>query len=551
MKEPENPNQLWTPNSWRTIRDPWNNNKYKQPGPDATPFTPIDFVGRDYAENYYNLDVEGIDSSRRDALIESIIEVDNTRKEYIKRLIIEESRIDILMLLLGYRAPAHQLIINDFFKDRQFGLALAPRGSGKSTCCNICYSVMRAIQDRNIRILIASRTMEQAQAFLFEIKANLEKESITEIFGNLRGDKWDETQAAVAGRTAKTKEQTFTTVGADGAVVSKHFDLIIPDDLVEDKNSRTEGQRDQLKRFFYRSLLPCLRPSGEMRILGTRYNPEDLYGHLTTNDPKFKKSYFILPAIFDKKTGESVSIEQDEAGKFIVPKNATCYDPEGYPMQKILDRRASMSLHDFECQYQNRVEFMRGDFFDIDWFKYYTEDPLALIKKHDLAVWMGVDLASSMKSSADEFAIVVIGVIKKIFEIYVLYTFAGRLTFNQQKQRLVEVYDMFNPIRTFVEANAYQSVLESTTREEFPDIRTSPVWTTQDKITRARTLQLYYERGQMFHRKGRMAKLEGQLIGFPNVKLKDLFDAEYLAVNGSLHGVSRKRRRKEDEPGLF
>jgi len=495
--------------------------------------------------------VENVDALRRDALIESIMDLDQARKEYIRRLILEDSRLDVLMKLLGYRAPAHQMVINKFFNGRKFGLVLAPRGSGKSTSANICYAVMRALQNRDIRILIASRTVHQAQSFLSEIKSNLLKPELVEIFGELKGDKWDETQADISGRTKHTKEHTFTIAGADGAVVSKHFDIIIADDLVELRNSRTDTQRDHLLRFFYTSLLPTLRPGGEFRVLGTRYHPEDLYGYLIENDPKFKTAFLIIPAVFDRETGEAVDLLQDEEGNFYAPDNASCYDPDGFPMEEIIERRASMPLADFECQYQNRTKFMSGSFFKNAWFQHYDSEPIALIKRYDLAVWMGVDLASSLKDEADEFAIVVIGIIPQIFEIYVLYEYAARLTFEQQKNRLVEVNDMFNPVRVFVEANAYQAVLESTVATEWPDIPTRPIWTTKDKITRARAMQLYYERKQVYHRKGRMAALEGQLTGFPDLKLKDRVDALYFAINGALQGGARRRRPRDKEPGLF
>ena len=535
----------------RRIHDPWTGEKIDL-GRGVTPDIPIDMVGREYANTVFQPERENIHAQRRDSLIESIVELDEQRKELIKRLILEEDRLDVLMKLLGYRDPPHQMMLNEFFQGRQFGLVLAPRGSGKSTSCNVCYAVMRALQNRDIRILIASRTTQQAQAFLSEIKANLLKPALREIFGNLKGSKWDETQADVAGRTLHTKEHTFTIAGADGAVVSKHFDIIIADDLVELRNSRTETQRDHLVRFFYTSLLPTLRPEGELRVLGTRYHPEDLYGYLLENDPKFKESYLILPAVFDSETGEAIDLLQDaKDGHFYAPPNAECYDPEGFPMAKIIERRASMPLADFECQYQNRTKFMSGSYFKSEWFKHYDEDPIELIKKHDLAVWMGVDLASSQKDEADEFAIVVIGVIPRIFEIYVLYEYAMRLTFKKQCEQVVHVYDMFDPVRTFVEANAYQAVLESTVSQEFPDVRTMPIWTTKDKVTRARAMQLYYERRQVYHRKGRMSKLEGQLTGFPDLKLKDLVDALYFAINGSLQGGARKRRPKDKEPGLF
>lgn len=545
----EDKNSIYKPPTWRTYRDAWDDNKIKDKGSvSSTVPVPVDFVGRDYSTRFTMCDK---DSIRRDALIESILSMDNAKKEYIRRLIIDESRLDVLMRLIGYRAPEHQLLLNRFLSGKKFGLVLAPRGSGKSTSCNMCYAVMRALQNRNIRVLIASRTVDQAKAFLSEIKFMLLNEKLQEIFGDLKGIKWDETQADINGKTVHKKEHTFTIAGADGTVVSKHFELIIGDDIVENKNSRTDGQRKQILKFFYTSMLPTLRPEGEMRILGTRYHPEDLYGYLISNDVSFKDNWFVLPVVYDKETAEPVDLIQDKNGKFHAPENATSYDPIGFPMKEIIRRRSGMPLSDFECQYQNRTSFIDGDYFKNEWFRHYDGDPFEIKDSLKLATWIGVDLASSLKDDADEFALVVIGILSNMKECYVLDYISGRFTFKEQFETVIRYYDIWSPIRVFVEGNAYQQVLASTVVQTFPDVRAVPVFTSKDKVTRARALQLYYERRQMFHRKGRMSKLEEQLVGFPNIKLKDLFDALFLAVNGSLQGGARKRRKPEEEFGLF
>ncbi|MEZ4871309.1 MAG: hypothetical protein R2827_03480 [Bdellovibrionales bacterium] len=46
-------------------------------------------------------------------------------------------------------------------------------------------------------------------------------------------------------RTSDNKEDTIETIGIGGALASKHYDLIIADDLIDEANSMTEGQREK------------------------------------------------------------------------------------------------------------------------------------------------------------------------------------------------------------------------------------------------------------------------------------------------------------------
>ena len=512
----------------------------------------LDIITDDYAEF---LNRGSTRETERDKIIAAILKADQMQCEMIRRLVIEESRLDVLMRLLGLRvAPHHQAFIEFFVRlkaaDVDSGLLLGPRGSGKSTACDICYVLMRALQNPNINVLIASRALDQSKSFLSAIKGHIERPQFIEVFGDIRGKKWDETAASVKDREPGQKEHTFHVAGADGAVVSKHFELIICDDLVDEKNAKTETQREVIMKFYYKSLLPCLKAEGEIRVLGTRYHPEDLYGHLIEKDPYYKDSYMILPGVFDRTSGEAVDPVENEDGSFSLPENAIVWDEEGFPAEKLLKRRQGMPQGDFEAQYQNRIEMLRGDFFDSDDFRYYDEDPHELVRRLGLKVWMGVDLAISLKDSADEFAIVVVGIMPGSLDIYVLDYLSGRYKFKRQKELVVDMFDEWEPIRSFVEANAYQAALESEVADEFPDVRTMPIWTTKDKVSRAQAFSVYYERHKVFHRKSRSAKLEKQLTGFPHLKLKDLFDALYIAGWGAIRG-GRRRRRREKEPGVI
>ena len=211
--------------------------------------------------------------------------------------------------------------------------------------------------------------------------------------------------------------------------------------------------------------------------------------------------------------------------------------------------RAGMSQGDFESQYQNRIDMLKGDYFSADTFRYYDEPPEKLVRDYGLRVWTGVDLAISEADSADEFAVVTVGIEPATFHVYVLDDFSGKFDFDRQAELVAETFDKWDPVQTFIESNAYQAALQQSVAKHFPDVRAFPLITTKDKITRAASLTSYYQLGRMYHRKNRSAKLEGQLTAFPHRKLKDLFDALYFAVWGAVRGG--RRRRRVNEPGLF
>lgn len=495
-------------------------------------------------------------TTERDEIISEILYHDEIQKEYIRRAIVEDGDMIVAAKLLGLFVRPHHLMMIKFFEhlrsiNKTSGLLMAPRGSGKSTICDFVYNFIKGLQDPvNNTMLIVSHTEGQSKSFLSAIKGFYVKPQVVEIFGDMRGDTWAEKSADLKGKDKSLKENSFNITGVDSAVVSKHYKLITVDDMVDEENSSSEILIEKTHRYYYKSILPCLKPGCELRGLGTRYSPDDIYGHWMKKDPMFMNSFMIIPAVIDKETGDPVDMEQDEKGKFFVPANATVFDPVGFPEEKLIERRSGMTAGDFDSQYQNQTDVLRGDIFNVDKFNYYDEDPFQLISKHDLIVGVGVDLAVSKDAKNDEFALVVTGAIRKTMEFYVLHYLSGRFNLFQQMKLIKDMFDTWDPVHTYIESNAYQAILEGALNITFPDVRTKAIYTTKDKITRANALSVYYDRNQVFHRKNRSAKLDMQLGGFPHKKLKDLFDALYFSIFGIMK-FAGKRKRRTSEPGLF
>lgn len=482
--------------------------------------------------------------------------------EIKKDLILNHDRIDILMELLGYDCEDFHYamfigveknpvkIENTPGRYQRWSLSLAPRGHGKSTALTISRSILKFLKNPNIRILIASKTDTNAESFLSEIKQRIKRHQFIEVFGDLQGNPWNDGEITIRTRTEQWREGTISTVGLGKALASKHFDMIIADDLVDEENSTTEAQRNKVRTWLFKVLDPTLMPDGQMDVIGTRYHPDDLYGHLietmfTKRDKKgrvSKKLYQRYPALIKRRKPK-----KRKNGK--KPRERDWYDalwPSMFSVKFLLQKKRNQGSAIFESQMQNDTVAMQGNIFQWDWFRTYKQGDINDIK---LKVFQGVDLAIKQDEKADKFAHVTIGVDPETQNIYILDYYNRVTHYTRQKKKILEMFNKYDPIRVGIEGNGYQSALiqDINSNEEFSKIRTRPIFTEKDKVTRAWKLSAYFERGQVFMLEN-MTELKEHLLKFPGT-YKDLFDALDIAVNTAFGGVNQ--RPEEDEPGLI
>ena len=409
-----------------------------------------------------------------------------------------------------------------------------------STACTITKAIHLLIKDRNLRILLVSRTKSNAENFLKEIRTHFESNKrLVELFGTFYDPylvgKWTDSEIEIVGRTKNYREGSVSCASVDSAIVSRHFDVILSDDLVDEENARTKNQREKTKVWMYQTLDPTLEPPdpkiphrGEHHIVGTRYHYDDIYGHFMENE--LKSSYHIVPAL-----------DENDQSPW----------PEKYPAKWFIEKRKKAGTIVFSAQYLCQTDAMKGEVFRYD--DCQQIDPKNY--PENLKVFMGIDLAIKQSESADQFAIVVLGIEGKLgtddVNIYVLDAYASHLRFSQQTSKIIKMYKKWDPIRGLVEANAYQLAQYQTLEEVLPGNRIEPHITTKDKISRAWKLSALFEQGRVFFKKNTMGPLIDQLVLFPNHRFKDLFDAFDLAFLAS-RTIKRKRKKRERaEPGII
>lgn len=440
--------------------------------------------------------------------------------------------------------PLHASIIHNV-SDNQASMDLAPRGHGKSTIGDVDFCITKVLRNPDIRIMIGSKTQTQASAFLKEIRTHFEQNvNLIRIFGDWkksRDNVWNDKEFTVNRRTVIKKEATVSALGASGAVVSKHFDIIIGDDLVGFENARTEAQRKVLKEWFYSSLYPTLEPDGEIHILGTRYSPMDLYEDLIKS-----KNYKInVQQAITVKDGQEYSLWESK-----------------FSLEKLRSIREEAGLIIFNMQYQNNTELAKGKIFKYKYFKHFEEYEVdyalnrVRVKVLDaqgvpfwipVRIYMGADLAISEDetSNNDYFVLTVIGVDKNK-NVYVLDYLKERLSFNAQLNAILDYGRNKFPMveRIGVETVQYQKSLA----QEIRRLSLLPViniQTSKDKVTRAMRRSALFENGKVFFRIG-MDDLEECLLLFPEVDHDDLFDGLDFALTVADQGNSARVLNRDD-----
>ena len=450
-----------------------------------------------------------------------------SRHAMIRKLVLEHKRIDILceyVLDKTRDAPMwfHEELM--YFQDaHDEGLVLAFRGARKTHYCSEARIIFEILLNADIRILLTADAADQSKGILRAVKDHFENNSeLREIFGDYceGASKWTDSEIIVNRRRAVgLKEATVTAAGVDTSLLGKHFDIIIGDDIVTEENSLTEGQRNKIKSYFYKTLLGCLEPDGRLWIIGTRFQEEDLYGHLASDF--FEPGAMFRLGVLDEETDESVWESR-------------------FPTAR-MHRIRKGNLNAFELQWMCRTGVGLGGIFSEEHFRFYSEIHEPFFK------WQGVDLAVGTKARNDFFAHCTIAVTKQAREVYLLEFRERKMTFPKQVPFINAQFRAHpDTVRVGIEANAYQIALTQQVREDYPDIPVMPRYTQKDKIARAQQLAFLAADKPFYVLRGHH-KFVRRLCAFPNGP-KDLFDAFDIAVGMGLRGV---RKRRSTEVGLI
>jgi predicted phage terminase large subunit-like protein len=422
--------------------------------------------------------------------------------------------------VFGYRAAAHHREMIEKMLDAvaKAGTALArnliieePRGHAKTTWGDTIFLCWLISQFPHLRIGLLSKKDELAYDFSKAIRWTFENNPRHhEIFGrNVSAAKWTDKEWYHSDSPWQgQKDMTLFAAGTGSAIVSKRFDIILADDILDAENTKTPEQRAAVEEWWQKTVRPCLTPNGIIIMLGTRWAVEDLYEKLSDDDEDGEESDFELML--------RQAIIEDP-----VTKEVTALWPEVWSLERLAKELKNMGSAWFSCAYQNDVSGLaKGNVFRKDDFDYFKRlDP-----EKSYTIRMGMDLASSEKQTAD-FTARCTTAEDEDGNFYVLAVYRDRRE-TDHADFVVDGWMAHQHMALVIcENNAFQSTLIKEVMRDYPQIPIEGKKTDVDKVTRARAVAAKYEAHKVFHHislKG--GEFEQELLTFPKGH-DDMIDA--------------------------
>ncbi len=276
--------------------------------------------------------------------------------------------------------------------DREYSVINCPPGSGKSTLFTHDIPAWLIARDRTIRIQLGARTERQARMYVGRLKRTLERDAPLKQDPDLiarglvvdaqaamaadytpfqpegRSDLWRH-DALVArqtsGQALDDKEPTVSAWGQDSGFLGGRFDLVVWDDLVDRRNTKTDEARTALREWYSTEAETRLEPGGLFILQGQRIAADDLYRYAldlkTLNDrPKY---HHIVYKAHDEDHCQGT--HDEKAGPW---PDGCLLDPWRLPW-KTLQTVEQNEPRTYNLQYQQRDDIVLGGLVQQAWLE--------------------------------------------------------------------------------------------------------------------------------------------------------------------------------------
>lgn len=318
-------------------------------------------------------------------------------------------------------------------------LDLWAREHYKSTIITFALTIQDILKDQEVTIGIFSHTRPIAKAFLEQIKRELEgndflKRLFPEIlYNNPRSEspKWSLDSGIIVKRKGNPKECTVEAWGlVDGQPTSKHFKILIYDDVVTRESVTTLDQIQKVTNSWELSL-NLGADGGYKRYIGTRYHFNDTYATMMSRGSVKPR---IKPATINgEMDGEPVFLSKES----------------------LMEKRRDFGPYTFGSQMLQNPVADKAMTFKKEWLKFYE----TLGDTNKWNKYLIADPASAKKTTSDYTVMAVIGLAPDN-NYYLMAAIRDRLNLTERAARVFQFNRDYIPKKVGYEKYGLQADIE-------------------------------------------------------------------------------------------
>lgn len=319
-------------------------------------------------------------------------------------------------------------------------LDLWAREHYKSTIITFGLTIQSILKDPELTVGIFSHTRPIAKAFLKQIKSEFEGNNFLKaLFPDIlwqnpekEAPTWSMDLGIVVKRKTNPKENTVEAWGlVDGQPTSKHYSLLIYDDVVTKESVSTPDQIEKVTESWELSLNLGAQ-GGRRRYIGTRYHFNDTYRTI---------------------------LERQSATPRIYPATAdgTISGPPVFLSQKDLDqKRRDFGPFVFSCQMIQNPVADQAQGFKSEWLRWYD---LAPDMSDNFRRYIIIDPAGEKKKTND-YTVMLVVALGADRNYYLVDGIRDRLNLTQRTDKLFALVKKYRPNAVGYEKYGLQSDIE-------------------------------------------------------------------------------------------
>lgn len=436
----------------------------------------------------------------------------------------------------------HHMVCDRLTAPSKRKLIVQPRGTFKTSIASIGFPLWLAINNPSIRILLVAKTEKNAKRRVRMIRERgIEKNKhLTDLFPFLlprdrHKRRWSD-EATCIDRPKEELESTFEAAGITSSLPSRHYDVIICDDIIAaDADDMTAEEvlpspLEIAKAIGFHKMLPTLlAPPIETKIIAhiaTKWDNKDVIQYILDNELEYYD--YVNLGINDLK-GQ--------------PTFPGIFTPEAVEMLK---RTCSPQM--FALQYENKALPAGGHMVE-DWMlQTFDRAPKGL----NIAIT--VDPALSKKKVASKAVVLVAGMSAEK-RIYVLdYVAKHGIKPSEIVSIIFSFHKKYHPRRVGIEVGGYQGSLIFDTKDEMErrnyyfsvgELKTKGI----EKTARIKRLEPVVTKGKLFIRPSQKS-LRAELLDFPATRSAsyDILDALAYQLDLLKKGEATEQPKPSDSP---